>query len=228
MCIYVIVVRRLPAFDTFFPLCNVSNYKGWAYHKKSFNFVEVIFFCLLDTLFGTFTCCGGTVCVCSEVKFGCCFDSSSWAPLTPMIQPLVCISSGLGGSVSPHILIDVAGLTCCVVFFLISFHCNTMGGFKLSGRYKFLISLTKLSATQCFPLLLRCRPCLVWCSLSVDVLTTLTRLNGVIRPRILLLKSFTSMFTHEERGRSYLRGASSRITLVLSFVQTPSMSKAHF
>jgi hypothetical protein len=38
---------------------------------------------------------------------------------------------------------------------LMSFHCKTMGGFILTGKYKFLISFTKLSAIQCFPFLFK-------------------------------------------------------------------------
>ena len=66
------------------------------------------------------------------------------------------------GFTSSHILLDVTGLTCWVAISLISFRCSTVGGVTLGGRYKLLISFTKLFATQSF-LLLRWRPCLVWC-----------------------------------------------------------------
>jgi hypothetical protein len=70
---------------------------------------------------------------------------------------------------------------------------NTIGKGTLYGRNRSLISFTKLFSIQLLPFLFKCS------ILSVRNLKNLTWLKINLRLYSLLLKSFTSLFTHEKK-----------------------------
>jgi hypothetical protein len=79
------------------------------------------------------------------------------------------------------------------IFSFTLFHGNTIGKGTLYGRSRSLISFTKLFAIQPFPFLCK------YSILSVRNLKNLTWLKINLKLYSLLLKSFTSLFTHESK-----------------------------